>query len=227
MKGAAFFVTGTDTEVGKTFSSVRLMHGLRAHGLQVLGMKPVASGALVDGEGRYSEDARALAEAASSVQPMSWVNPYLFGPPISPHLAAHEAGVEIDLALLADHLQQLRQQADVVLVEGAGGWLAPLTDTLFMRDLALQLQLPVVLVVGMRLGCLNHALLSVESIRASGAPLLGWVANQLDPVMRHAEANLATLRQHIPAPCLGVLPWQAPPASPLQLQPLLQALLQD
>lgn len=225
MSGAAFFVTGTDTEVGKTFSSVRLIHGLRAMGMTVLGMKPVASGALVDADGRYSEDARALAEAASLRQPMSLVNPYLFDPPISPHLAASAAGVEIDLDVLADRLQQLRHQADVVLVEGAGGWLAPLTETLFMRDLALQLKLPVVLVVGMRLGCLNHALLTVESIRASGVPLLGWVANQLDPAMLHAESNLATLCQHIDAPCLGVLPWQADAHAALSLYSLRQVLI--
>ncbi len=206
MMGRAFFVTGTDTEVGKTVVSVLLIGALRRAGYSVLGMKPVASGCLPSEDGLRSEDAEALRDAASFAVDRALMNPYTFEPAISPHLAARDAGVEIDLVHIAGQLARLRQQADMVVVEGAGGWYAPLTDRHAMADLALTLQLPVVLVVGMRLGCLNHAILTAEAIRARGLPLAGWVANRLTASMDRFDDNLATLSDRLDAPCLGVIP---------------------
>lgn len=205
--GGAFFVTGTDTEVGKTMVSVLLMHALQRQGLQVLGMKPVASGCLPSDEGLISEDAEALASAASLTLPKSLINPYTFEDPISPHLAARDANTDIDLWQIAGNLNQLRQQADIVLVEGAGGWFAPISDERDMADLAMGLQLPVVLVVGMKLGCINHALLTAKAIEAKGCRLIGWVANRVEPRMLRFEDNLKTLTDRIGAPLLGVIPY--------------------
>ena len=205
--GGAFFITGTDTEVGKTMVSVLLMQALQRQGLSVLGMKPVASGCIPGDVGMISEDAEALLTAASFPVDRSLMNPYTFEPPISPHLAARDAKTEIDLWHVAANLNQMRQQADMVLVEGAGGWFAPISDSRDMADLARSLQLPVVLVVGMRLGCINHALLSVKAIEDSGCRLLGWVANRVEPRQLRFEDNLATLQARIAAPCLGVVPY--------------------
>ncbi len=198
--GAAFFVTGTDTEVGKTFVSVRLIQALRRAGKTVLAMKPVAAGCEETVEGWRNEDVEALREAASFPVAREAMNPYLFRPPISPHLAAAEAGVAVELAVLRRHLEALQAQAQVVLVEGAGGWYSPISDTATMADLAAALRLPVLLVVGLRLGCLNHALLSFEAIRRSGLPCLGWVANCVDPAMSRQEANLAYLTERLGPP---------------------------
>ena len=197
---AAFFVTGTDTEVGKTFVSVRLLHALRRAGRVVLAMKPVAAGCEETEEGWRNEDVEALRDAASFPVDREIMNPYLFLPPISPHLAAAEAGVAIEMDVLRRHLAALKVQADLVLVEGAGGWLSPLSHTATMADLAAALELPVLLVVGLRLGCLNHALLTFEAIRRSGLPWIGWVANCVDPAMSRLEDNLAYLVGKLGAP---------------------------
>jgi dethiobiotin synthetase len=195
-----FFVTGTDTEVGKTFVSARLIHALRRAGKTVLAMKPVAAGCEETAEGWRNEDVEVLRDAASFSVTREAMNPYLFLPPISPHLAAAEAGIAIEMEVLRKHLDALKARADLVLVEGAGGWLSPVSDTASMADLAAALELPVLLVVGLRLGCLNHAVLTFEAIRRSGLPWLGWVANCVDPAMSRLEDNLAYLVEKLGPP---------------------------
>ena len=194
MSARGLFITGTDTGVGKTVFSAALTRALARRGLRVAVMKPVASGALHTPEGLRSEDALTLIAQASAPAPYATVNPYCFDPPISPHIAAAEAGVVIDLEHIRACHALLAERADYVIVEGAGGWLAPIGPQQGMADIADALALPVILVVGLRLGCLNHALLSCESIRSHGAKFAGWVANGIDPAMDRAAENLATLR---------------------------------
>ena len=200
------FVTGTDTGVGKTWVSTGLMAALQQRGLAVLGMKPVASGCEQTPAGLRNEDALLLQRQGSHPIDYQLLNPYAFAPPIAPHVAAAQAGTRIDLARLETNYKILSTQADVVVVEGAGGWLVPLNERDPMADLAARLELEVMLVVGLRLGCINHALLSVESIVRRGVPLAGWVANTLEPAMPVLAENLAALRAHIEAPLLGVVP---------------------
>ncbi|MBI4754928.1 MAG: dethiobiotin synthase [Betaproteobacteria bacterium] len=227
MSGAAFFVTGTDTGVGKTMVSVLLLRALRARGRRALAMKPVAAGCECT-HGRWrNEDVEALREAGSFPVERAVMNPYAFEPPVSPHLAAARAGVVVDFGRVRASLAQLCAQADVVVVEGAGGWLAPLGETTTMADLAVALGLPVVLVVGLRLGCLSHALLSAAAVSSSGLPLAGWVANVIDPGMALQDENIQTLRARIAAPLLGVVPYRpraGPDAPALELEPLLACL---
>lgn len=207
---AAWFVTGTDTEVGKTFSCCALLHALRKHGVQAVGMKPVAAG--VDAQGR-NEDVEALMAASAVAAPRALVNPYLFQAAIAPHIAAAEQGCRIELAPILSAFHDLCSRAEAVLVEGVGGFCVPLgpdTDTV---DLARALGLPVILVVGMRLGCINHALLSQQAIAASGLTLAGWIANRVDPDMAHFEDNLAALQARLHAPLLGVIPAHSTPQS--------------
>lgn len=203
------FVTGTDTGVGKTLASCALLHALSKHHQQVIGMKPVASGAEPDALGVLSnEDCRAL-RAASTLQVAAELdNPILLPDPVSPHIAAQRASTSIQLETILSAYHALSQQADAIVVEGAGGWQVPLSEQLRIADLAVALGLPVILVVGLRLGCINHALLSADAIRASGLPLLGWVANRIDPQMLEADANLAYLKQHLGAPLLADIHWQ-------------------
>lgn len=207
MSGAAFFVTGTDTGAGKTVVSVLLLRALRAAGFRVLAMKPVAAGCEPSPEGLRNEDVEALRAAASFPVERERMNPYAFLPPVSPHLAAARAGTAIDLNLLRERLDSLCSDAQLVLVEGAGGWYAPLSESATMADLARVLELPVLLVVGLRLGCLNHALLSAEAIARGGRALLGWVGNCIDPEMSLREENVRTLAARLPAPLLGVVPY--------------------
>lgn len=202
------FVTGTDTGVGKTLVSAGLLHALARHHRRVVGMKPVAAGLVPWGEDWASEDAIALRSASTLAVPPTLDNPVLLPDPLSPHIAAARAGVEIDIAAIVASYQALAAQADAVVVEGAGGFLVPLTDTLTGADLAQALTLPVVLVVGMRLGCLNHALLTAEAIRARGLALVGWVANRIDPEMGAADENIAYLRARLNAPLLAEVPYQ-------------------
>lgn len=200
------FVTGSDTDCGKTFVARAMLHQLGAQGVRAAGFKPVAAGAAWrDGELR-NDDALALQSASGPDLPYALVNPYCFEPAIAPHLAAAEAGVEIDLGVILAARAGLAQQCDFIVAEGAGGWLVPLGPHLDIEGLAVALELPVLLVVGLRLGCLNHALLSARAVRASGARLAGWVASQVDPHMQRAEANVASLVERLGAPCLGVLP---------------------
>jgi len=201
------FVTGTDTGVGKTLVAAGLMHALRRQGFIIAGMKPVASGSVVTPEGLRNDDALALIAAASRPWPYVTVNPYAFEPAIAPHIAAAEAGVSVDLAVLQRAYGELAAASDVVVVEGAGGFLVPLGPGLSFVDIPLRLGLEVVLVVGLRLGCLNHAFLTAEAIAARGLTLAGWVGNQVDPQFARLEENLAALQQALPAPCWGVIPW--------------------
>jgi len=200
------FVTGTDTGVGKTLAAAALLHALRRHHARVVGMKPVAAGAIEVGQGWASEDALALRAASSIAVPPELDNPVLLPEPLSPHLAAARAGVRIAIAHIVRCYQQLALRADAVVVEGAGGFLVPLSENETGADLAQALALPVVLVVGLRLGCLNHALLSAEAIRARGLTLLGWICNRIDPMMAAADDNVAFLRARLAAPLLADIP---------------------
>jgi dethiobiotin synthetase len=202
-----YFVTGTDTGIGKTRVSAGLLKALAQSGLKTVGMKPIASGARQTPEGLRNEDALALMAAASLEKPYAVVNPYCFAPPVAPHLAAREAQVEISLDPLRAAYSELCLGAEAVVVEGVGGWQVPLSGTLELPDLARDLALPVLLVVGMRLGCLNHALLTARAIRADGLELAGWIANAVDPDFLRPEANLATLAGELQAPLLGQLPY--------------------
>lgn len=204
------FVTGTDTEIGKTRISCGLLHGLARTGLRVAGMKPVASGADRTPDGLRNEDALALQRAANVSLPYELVNPYAFEPPIAPHLAAAEANRPIDLPVLLSACNRICRQADVVVVEGVGGWEVPLSPRLALPALARALSLPVIMVVGMRLGCLNHAQLTARAIQADGLTLLGWVANQAQPGFPRARDNLETLRACLPVPLLGQVPHLEP-----------------
>lgn len=207
--GQAFFVTGTDTGVGKTFVTCALLHATRQRGLSAVGMKPVAAG--VEEDGRNEDVVRLLAD--SSIRPpLELVNPFLYDPPIAPHIAAREAGWPIEIETIRRALERLRRLADVVWVEGAGGFRVPLDEHYDTADLVRALALPVVLVVGMRLGCLNHALLTAEAITRRELVLAGWVANRIDPAMARFEANLETLAARLNAPLLGVVPYGADPA---------------
>ena len=205
----AWFVTGTDTEVGKTFVSCALLHALRAQGLRAVGMKPVAAG--TDADGR-NDDVEALIATSGVEVPRELVNPYLFAPPIAPHIAAAESGRRIELATIADAYVRLSALADALIVEGVGGFCMPLGPTIDSADLAQRLALPVILVVGMRLGCINHALLTCQAIAARGLPLAGWIANRIDPQMSRFDENLAALDARIKAPRLGVIPANSTPA---------------
>ena len=205
------FVTGTDTGVGKTLVSAGLLHALASHHHHVVGMKPVAAGLVPWGEDWASEDAIALRSASTLAVAPELDNPVLLTDPLSPHIAAARAGVQIDIAAIVRSYQALAAQADAVVVEGAGGFHVPLTDTLTGADLAQALALPVVLVVGLRLGCLNHALLTAEAIRARGLTLAGWVANRVDPDMDAADENIAYLRARLGTPLLAEVPYQELP----------------
>ncbi len=199
MKG--LFVTGTDTGVGKTRVAVALIHALRARGLRVAAMKPVSAGCP---PGELNEDVAALLQAANVEADLCDVNPYAFVDPVAPHIAAQQAGIRIDLDVVAAAYSRLAAAADVVVVEGAGGWRVPLNERDDMADLAQRLGLPVVLVVGLRLGCLSHALLAAESIANRQLPWAGWVANHVDPTMACQDENIAALRARLPGRCLGV-----------------------
>ncbi len=202
------FVTGTDTGVGKTRVAAALCHAMAARGLRVAAMKPVASGCALTAEGLRNEDAVALLGAMNVRAGYSEVNPYAFAPAIAPHIAAREAGIDIDFAVLDRAYERLRLGAEVLIVEGAGGWLAPLDETRSFAELAVHWQMDVVLVVGMRLGCLNHALLTVESIERRGLRLRGWIANAVDPGVERLQENIASLETRIAAPNLGKFSFQ-------------------
>jgi dethiobiotin synthetase len=202
------FVTGTDTGVGKTVVACALIRGFVEQGLRVAGMKPVAAGDIIDTpDGRMNDDVARLRAAGNVDAPLEEINPYCFDAPIAPHIAAAGEGRSIDLDVIMQRYTALAARADVVVVEGAGGFLVPLNEREDFSDLARRLDLPVVLVVGMRLGCLNHALLTQEAIRARGLSIAGWVANRIDPGMAAAPENDATLVQRICAPLLGSLEW--------------------
>jgi len=206
---AGWFITGTDTGVGKTYVARCLLAALAHADRPAVGMKPVASGCHRTQTGLRCDDAELLL-ADSSVNPdYTDVNPYAFAEPVAPHLAAAAEGKTIELEVIQERFRRLRRLAPYVVVEGAGGWRVPLDDSRTMADIAKALGLPAILVVGMRLGCLNQALLTVEAMHTDGVTLTGWVANQIDPVMERFEQNIATLEARIAEPLLGVLPYQA------------------
>ena len=204
---AAFFVTGTDTDVGKTTIAAGLLRAARLAGLSTAAVKPVASGCEAGADGLRNSDALALLAECSLPLSYAAVNPFAFAPAIAPHLAAREAGVELKVEALAVAVQAvLAQRADFTLVEGAGGWRVPLGEQATLADLPVALDLPVILVVGVRLGCINHALLTAEAIARDGLRLAGWVANVLDPQTSRLDDNLRTLSERLAAPCLGRVP---------------------
>ncbi len=202
----AYFLTGTDTEIGKTFITCALLHRAGQLGLKAAGLKPVAAG--TDAAGR-NEDVENIRAASNLALPLKVINPYCFKAAIAPHIAAAEEGITIEFETIKKTLESARQEADLLIVEGVGGFCVPLGVDRNSADLAIALGLPVILVVGLRLGCINHALLTVEAITARGLQIAGWVANQIDPAMSRFEENLATLQTLIPAPLLGVVPHDA------------------
>jgi dethiobiotin synthetase len=226
----SFFITGTDTEIGKTFVTCGLLVALRDHGINAAPMKPVAAGTTqLDGI-NANEDVHALIAAYGKPIAASLVNPYCFTEAIAPHIAADHENRSVDLDVIREAFNSLRASHDTLLVEGAGGFLVPLSATESMSILPTTLELDVILVVGMRLGCLNHALLTAEAIRARGLGLAGWVANTVDTNMSSFAENVATLEAALPAPCMGIVP-RLPQAAPkvsakvtasfLQIEPLL------
>lgn len=200
------FITGTDTNVGKTLVSATLLLAMKDQGIRAVGMKPVAAGAERMDGAWVNEDVTILAAASGIQAPPEWTNPYLFREPIAPHIAADRKGVRIELPRIVEACGQLARLADWVVVEGAGGFRVPLDERRDSADLAVALGLPVVLVVGMRLGCINHALLTAEAIERRGLKLAAWVANQIEPDMAAFDGNLASLDARLPAPCLAVIP---------------------
>lgn len=205
----AFFVTGTDTEIGKTLVSSALLHASARRGLVCAGLKSVAAGA-IESDGRYvNDDVEQLRDASNLKLPDDWYCPYVLKDATAPHIAAAEEGIDLDCEVIRAGYARVAARADLVIVEGVGGFRVPLgagSNALDTADLARQLGLPVILVVGLRLGCINHALLTAEAIAARGLTLAGWVANHVDPEMRHAEANIDAIAQRLPAPLLGRIP---------------------
>lgn len=210
------YVTGTDTGVGKSLAACALLHAWRAQGARAMGMKPVASGSEDTPDGLRNEDALALQAASSTQAPYARVNPFVFAPPIAPELAAAEAGAQVALPPLRAAFDALATHADIVVVEGAGGLAAPFGPALDQADVARELGLAVVLVVGLRLGCVSHARLTARAVLADGLPLAGWIGSVIDPHMLRLEPNIETLRERLPAPCWGVLP-HVPGADPRRM----------
>ena len=207
------YVSGTDTGIGKTLASSTLLHALRGHSLRAVGMKPVASGCeRLDGAWKNA-DALALQAAGERGIAYADINPFALEHPLAPELAARDAGIEVSMPPILEAHARLAAQADALIIEGVGGWAAPLSASLMQADLVHALRLPVLLVVGLRLGCLNHALLSARAIAADGAHLAGWIASHVDPAMARVDDNIAMLRARMPAPCWGVLP-HVPDADP-------------
>ena len=207
----AFFVVGTDTGIGKTHATCALLHALARRHARVCGMKPIAAGGVRTADGLSNEDSIAHRAASTIRVPPELDNPILLPEPLSPHIAAARAGTRIAFDPVLAAVAQLRARTDALVVEGAGGFLVPLSETQTGADLALALDMPLVLVVGMRLGCLNHALLTAEAIRARGLVLAGWIANRVDPDFLCPDENLAYLRTHLGAPLWADLPFSTTP----------------
>jgi dethiobiotin synthetase len=205
----AYFVTGTDTDVGKTYVACKLIRDFIAQGYKVVGMKPVAAGCeIVNGEW-VNADVLKLTQASNVVAPRELVNPYSFKEPIAPHIAAEKTGVEIEIEVIKRAFDVLATMADIVIIEGAGGFLVPINNRQSMADLAMALNVPIILVVGMKLGCINHALLTVEAIKARQLVLYGWVANEIDRKMLASDENMISLSQCIQQPKLFSLAYTA------------------
>ena len=202
-----YFVTGTDTGVGKTLIACGLLRGFAGAGFATIGMKPIAAGCTESEAGLLNEDVEALRRSSSVQAAREWINPYAFRLPIAPHLAAAAEGLEIDIGPICRGFEKLCAIADTVIVEGVGGFRVPLSAHADSADLAVAIGLPIILVVGMRLGCLNHALLTAEAIERRGLQLSGWVANHIDPNMLQPEANAATVGERLSCPLLGTIPY--------------------
>lgn len=205
---AKYFISGTDTDVGKTFIASALLAGAKAQGYSTLGMKPIAAGCEETAAGLQNEDALKLQQNSSIELPYQQINPVVLKPAIAPHIALQEAGRRINISQLAGFCRGvLMKKADLTLIEGAGGWRVPLNARETLADLAKELQLPVILVVGLRLGCINHAILTAEAIQRDGVSLAGWVGNTVDPDMPRLNENIETLNAVISAPCFGIMPF--------------------
>jgi dethiobiotin synthetase len=228
MSAHGIFITGTDTGVGKTLIACALVRALRAEGARVAVMKPVASGAFRTPEGLRNADALALMEAAGlhGTEGYGAVNPYCFEPAVSPHIAAEEAGITVDTSMIKQQFDKLAVDADWVVVEGAGGWFAPINAHQTMADLAWALSVPALLVVGLKLGCLNHAQLTRLAVESHGVVLAGWVCNAIDPQMSRSEENLEALERLLGEPPLAVVPHLPEGISPTTLAPLARQLSQ-
>ena len=221
MRRSPFFVTGTDTDVGKTFISCALLGLARGRGLRCLGLKPVAAGCRLETGTLLNDDALALISASATTLDYETINPVPLEPPIAPHIAAARAGRTIRATDLTAHCRAVAaQDVDFVLIEGAGGWLVPINDTETLADVPIELRAAVILVVGMRLGCLNHALLTAAAIEQAGLELAGWIANSVRETMACVDENVDTLRTRLRAPCLGVVPHLGP-VEPSAAQPFL------
>ncbi|USD64372.1 dethiobiotin synthase [Vibrio sp. SCSIO 43136] len=203
----AFFIAGTDTDVGKTVASKAILQAIGAQGYSTIGYKPVAAGCEDTPDGKRNSDALHLQQASTLDVTYDDVNPYALTLPTSPHIASKHDGVEIDYAVLSEKLAQHKAQADVVLVEGAGGWYVPTTDTDQLSTWVQSEKLPVVLVVGIKLGCLSHAILTAKAIEQDGLNLVGWVANRVNPGTEHYAEIIEALEKNIPAPKLGMIPY--------------------
>jgi dethiobiotin synthetase len=213
------FVTGTDTGVGKTIVTAALIRALTREGLRVVGMKPVAAGAAATADGLRNADALALLAAGNVKAPYETVNPYCFAAPIAPHIAARDAGISIDIEHLQRRFGVLASAADCVIVEGAGGWLTPISASLTMADVAAALALPVVLVVGLKLGCLNHTLLTARALAAHGAGPAGWIGNSIEHAFARAADNIAALENLLGEPAATIVPYTAHAPEMLVLAP--------
>lgn len=207
----SYFIIGTDTDVGKTYVASQLIQHFVAKGFKTIGMKPIASGCEPAKNGELiNEDVQKLSAASNISAAIHLLNPYRFAPAIAPHIAAQQAGVNMQIEVIQQAYSEISALADVVIVEGVGGFYVPINAEQTLADLAVAFKLPIILVVGIKLGCINHALLTVEAIQARGLTLAGWVANQIDTNMPVFEENLATLKQRISAPCLSVVAWKKP-----------------
>ncbi|MBA2350361.1 MAG: dethiobiotin synthase [Burkholderiales bacterium] len=216
-----YFVTGTDTGVGKTVVACGLLRAFANQGKSAIGMKPVAAGCAEDGY----DDVKQLLAASNTEAPRDLINPYALPLPVAPHIAAQFAGIDIDIGVIAEAYAQLEARSDIVIVEGVGGFKVPLNSHQDSADLARRLALPVILVVGMRLGCLNHALLTADSVRAHGLALAGWIANRVDTAMPMFEQNVRALEERLPCPRLATLAWQPDPQAPRTADALSLTLL--
>ncbi|MEN9724890.1 MAG: dethiobiotin synthetase [Pseudomonadota bacterium] len=207
----AYFITGTDTDVGKTYIASALVRYFVQQGQTAVGMKPIAAGCEKINGALRNADVSALLAASNLAARLEDVNPYAFESAIAPHIAAEQVGVTVSLSKIKHAFDTLQLQADVVIVEGAGGFRVPINPEQTMADLAAQLNLPVIMVVGIRLGCINHALMTAGSIKAAGLNLAGWVANRIDPDMPALAENIQTLKAMIKAPCIADVNWGAVP----------------
>lgn len=228
--GKTYFVTATDTDAGKTVVTCGLLAAARTQGLATLALKPVAAGCQLTEQGLRNDDALALMQAMTLSLPYEQINPLALEPAIAPHIAADEAGVHITVNRLTGYCRgALLARHDLAFIEGAGGWRVPLNDREMLSGLARELNTPAILVVGMKLGCISHALLTVEAILRDGVKLAGWVANQITPDLDRFEENVQTLNRLIPAPCLGSVPFMCPPISTtvaeyLDISPLTETM---